>query len=122
MSDGIVKLAERFEYWAGLSLESLAKAKANSKKSKKKLDPSAKGRHRGDVCVSASKSRDKLDHFPINSVNQARNALSRVGQYDKAPSWYNGSLESLQSLVRRKVHSKYPSIEISDKKSKKFSK
>jgi hypothetical protein len=115
MSD-IVKLAERFEYWAGQSLEALAKAKA---KAKKKRDPKAAVRNRGTVCVPASSAKDKKDHFPLNSLNQARNALSRAGQYSKVPSWYNGSLESLKSLISRKVHSKYPSIKINKKKSKK---
>lgn len=79
-------------------------------KDKKKLDPKAKVRNRGTVCVPASSAKDKKDHFPINSIEQARNALARVHQYDKAPSWYGSSLKSLQELVSRKVHSKYPSI------------
>jgi hypothetical protein len=86
-------------------LEKIAK-----KKEKKKLDPKAKVRNRGTVCVPASSAKDKQDHFPINNIGQARNALARVMQYDKAPSWYKGSLKGLQDLVKRKVHAKYPSI------------
>jgi hypothetical protein len=83
---------------------------------KKKLDPKAKVRNRGTVCVPASSAKDHKDHFPINSEDQARNALARVHQYDKVPPWYKGSLKSLQELVSRKVHSKYKSIGKSDKK------
>lgn len=98
----ILKLAEQFEVLA---------------KKKEKLDPKAKVRNRGTVCVPASQAKDKKDHFPINSIGQARNALVRVHQYSKAPAWYKGSLKGLQNLVSRKVHSKYPSIKSEKKKS-----
>lgn len=52
---------------------------------KKKLDPKAKVRNRGTVCVPAEHAKDKKDHFPINNIDQGRNALSRVMQYDKVP-------------------------------------
>lgn len=86
--------------------------------SKKKLDPKAKVRNRGDVVVPAERAKDNKDHYPINSKDQAANALSRVNQYSKVPSWYKGSLESLINAVYRKVHSKYPSIEIDKSKKK----
>lgn len=105
--EDILKLSETFL--------TLAAAK------KKKLDPKAKVRNRGTVCVPAERAKDKKDHFPINSEGQARNALARVHQYSKVPSWYKGSLEGLQKLVSSKVHSKYPSIGKSEKKSKKSS-
>jgi hypothetical protein len=80
----------------------------------KKHDPNAKVRNRGDVVFPAgSKSvKDDKDHFPINSESQARNALSRVGQYSAAPSWYSGSLESLKKAVQNAVHRKYPGIKV----------
>ena len=68
------------------------------KKEKKKLDPKAKVRNRGTVCVPASSAKDKKDHFPINSESQARNALARVHQYSAAPPWYNGSLKELARI------------------------
>lgn len=89
-------------------------------KKKEKLDPRAKVRNRGTACVPASSAKDKKDHFPINDEGQARNALARVHQYSSVPSWYSGSLKSLQSLVSSKVHSKYPSIGKADKKKKSF--
>ena len=89
--------------------ELLVEAKAKTKE-KRKLDPKAKVRTRGTVCVPAERAKDKKDHFPINDVAQARNALARVIQYDKVPDWYNGNLKGLQKLVQRKVHQKYPSI------------
>jgi hypothetical protein len=84
---------------------------------KKKLDPKAEVRNRGTVCVPASSAKDKKDHFPINNADQARNALARVHQYNKVPTWFKGSLKGLQALVSRKVHSKYPSIGKETKKS-----
>src|SRR5579883_2665859 len=110
----ILTLADQFETTAEESLVKSAK-----EKDKKKLDPKAKVRNRGTVCVPASSAKDKKDHFPINNIDQARNALARVHQYSSAPSWYSGSLKGLQALVSRKVHSKYPSIGKEDKKSSK---
>lgn len=85
---------------------------------KEKLDPKAKVRNKGSACVPAESAKDKKDHFPINDIDQARNALARVHQYDKVPSWYSGSLKGLQDLVSRKVHSKYPAIGKEKKSSK----
>ena len=112
----ILSLAEQLESLANSELVKIAK-----KKEKKKLDPKAKVRNRGTVCVPAESAKDKKDHFPINDEGQARNALARVHQYSSAPSWYGGSLKGLQDLVSRKVHSKYPSIGKSDKKKTKKS-
>jgi len=100
-------------------LQSKASLVAEAAK-KKKLDPKAKVRNRGTVCVPAESAKDKKDHFPINDEGQARSALSRVEGLTSAP-WYNGSLEGLRALVKRKVHSKYPSIGKSEKTSKKSS-
>ena len=55
---------------------------------KKKLKPSAKCRNRGDVCVPAERAKDHKDHFEINTIGQARNALARVHQYSSLPSEY----------------------------------
>jgi len=84
---------------------------------KKKLDPKAKLRNRGKVVFPAnsSKVKDKKDHFPINSQNQARNALQRASQYKAVPDWFKGSLKELVETVARKVKQHYPSIEVSKK-------
>jgi hypothetical protein len=108
-AEQLISLAVQYEDMAADSLEATAK---------KKLDPKAKVRNRGTVCVPAESAKDKKDHFPINDEGQARSALSRVEGLTSAP-WYNGSLEGLRALVKRKVHSKYPSIGKADKKSKK---
>jgi hypothetical protein len=105
----LITLAEEFES-ESIHLETLAAKK------KEKLDPKAKVRNRGTVCVPAESAKDKKDHFPINDEAQARNALARVHQYSSVPSWYKGSLKGLQDAVSRKVHSKYPSIGKADKK------
>jgi hypothetical protein len=112
-AEELLVLATKFEQ---LAQETLVKEAA--KKEKKKLDPKAKVRNRGTVCVPAERAKDKKDHFPINDIDQARNALARVQQYDKVPSWYNGSLKGLQDAVSRKVHSKYPAIGKEKKSSK----
>lgn len=104
----LLKLASDYDNVATRALVVTAK-----KKEKKKLDPKAKIRNRGTVCVPAESAKDKKDHFPINNEAQARNALARVNQFSKVPDWYSGSLQGLVSLVARKVKSKYPSIEIS---------
>lgn len=113
--DQLIKITSNY---ADLAVSKLvAEAK---KKEKKKLDPKAKVRNRGTVCVSAEQAKDKKDHFPINDEGQARNALARVQQLSSAP-WYKGSLEGLKALVARKVKAKYPKIDVGGKKEKKSS-
>jgi hypothetical protein len=81
---------------------------------KRKLDPKAKVRNRGDVVFPAGSADvlDNKDHFPLGSISQARNALARAAQYSKSPPWYKGSLAALQQKVRRAVKKKYPSIKV----------
>jgi len=64
------------------------------------------------------KVKDDKDHFPIDTIRRARNALARSHQYESAPPWWSGSLKELQNSVSRAVHSEYPSIKI-EKKTKK---
>jgi hypothetical protein len=111
------KLSKYCSNYEELATELLEKT---AKKKKKKLDPKAKVRNRGTVVFPAESSsvKDNKDHFPINDEDQARNAYARAHQYSKAPSWYKGSLKSLQDAVKSKVHKKYPSIEFADKKKK----
>jgi len=101
--------------WPAEAITKDAKAK------KKKLDPKAKVRNRGRVVFPAESPsvKDKQDHYPYHDEDQARNAIARSMQYSKAPKWYRGSLKSLQEAVRRKIHSKYPGIEIESGKKKK---
>jgi len=71
-----------------------------------------KKRSRG-TCVFQSthpKVKDNKDHFPMNDLAQAANALARVMQYDSVPSWYDGTLKGLQAAVRRGVYGKYPGL------------
>src|SRR5271166_4448375 len=94
------QLIEITENYSDLAVKSLIVEAA--KKEKKKLDPKAKVRNRGTVCVPAESAKDKKDHFPINDEGQARNALARVQQLSSVPSWYSGSLKGLQALVSKK--------------------
>lgn len=112
----LIKMASEYQHLATESLLATAK-----KKEKKKLDPKAKVRNRGTVCVPAEKAKDKKDHFPINDADQARNALARVHQYSSKPEWWSGSLKGLQDLVARKVKAKYPKIDVGGKKKEKKS-
>lgn len=112
----LIKITTNYAKLATNSLVVMAK-----EKDKKKLDPKAKVRNRGNVCVLAESAKDKKDHFPINDEGQARNALARVHQYSSAPEWYSGSLSGLQALVARKVKAKYPKIDVGGKKEKKSS-
>ncbi len=114
-ADQLIKMAVNYEQLATESLVTTAKKK------EKKLDPKAKVRNRGTVCVPAEKAKDKKDHFPINDADQARNALARVHQYSSKPEWWSGSLKGLQDLVARKVKAKYPKIDVGGKKEKKSS-
>lgn len=115
--DQLIKIVANYEQ---LATDSLV---ATAKKKKHKDDPKAKVRNRGTVVFPAESSsvKDNKDHFPINDEDQARNAWARANQYSSAPSWYKGSLKSLQDAVKRKVHSKYKGIEFEDKKKKKSS-
>ena len=90
---------------------------------KKKTDKNAKVRNRGKVVFPAEskKVKDNKDHFPINTESQARNALSRVAQYSKAPKWYDGSLSELQKKVRNAVKKNFPSINVTEPKKTKSS-
>jgi hypothetical protein len=62
-----------------------------------------------------AKVKDDDDHFPIDTENRARNALARANQYGEAPSWYDGSLDSLKETIAKRVKAKYPSIEVTEK-------
>lgn len=114
-AEQLLTLAVQFEE---LAADALVKEAA---KKSKKVDPKAKVRNRGTVCVPAERAKDKKDHFPINDADQARNALARVHQYSKSPEWWTGSLKGLQDLVARKVKAKYPKIDVGGKKEKKSS-
>jgi len=110
--DKLNKYCGNFENFAEEMFEKTAK--------KKKV----KQRSRGKVVFEYNDKRLKdhsKDRFPINDEDQARNAVSRSHQYDKAPPWFRGSLKALQEAVARKVHKEYPSIEISSLKKKKKS-
>ena len=95
--------------------------KTLEKQAKEKLDPKAKVRNRGDCVFPAEspKVSDHKDHFPIGDEKHAHNALAEAGKYKTAPPWYKGSLEELKNAVRRKVKSKYPGIDVSEKKTSK---
>lgn len=49
--------------------------------------------------------KDGEDHFPAGSKECARNAWAQANKYDRAPSWFNGSLTELLSKVRSKAES-----------------
>ena len=61
---------------------------------------------------------DENGHFPIDTENRARAALSYVNKYKKLPSWAKKrGIKSLQALVTKvtnAVEKKYPGIEVSE--------
>lgn len=80
------------------------------------VDPKAKVRNKPNPIFDDKSKlvKDKKDHFPINSVSQARNALARAGQVgSKAPTWFNGTASELKSKVKSAVKKAYPSIDVS---------
>ena len=114
-ADQLVKIATNFE---NLAKELISEAAEGS--SGRKLDPKAKTRNRGKCVFPAEhpKVSDNKDHYELNDIGQARNALARAGQYTKAPPWFKGTLEELKNAIRRKVKQEYPSIEVSTPKKK----
>lgn len=92
----------------------------NNVSEKKKLDPDAAIRNRGNVVFSAGSEKvlDNKDHFPYGDILHARNALSRASQYNKVPDWYDGTLEELVKKVHDKVKRKYPEIKVTEKSEK----
>jgi hypothetical protein len=96
------ELCDKFSYLAEKPIEVLAK-----KKDKNFVFP-----------ANSKLVNDGKSHFPLSNANQARAALSYSGHNDKHP-WFNGSVESLRAAVRRAVKKHFPSINVSDKKSKK---
>ena len=119
MASDLRKLGKYCENYCVLAEEILEKVAKDTKK----LDPKAGVRTKTDPVFPANSSnvKDNADHFPLSNIDQARNALARSHQYSSVPSWYKGSLKSLQEAVRRKVKAKYPSIEVSEPKKKKSS-
>lgn len=77
-------------------------------------DPNAKVRNRPRPIFPSthSKVKDNKDHFPTKDIDQARNALARVAQYKKKPSWWDGSLEDLKKEVRETVKKRFPKIDV----------
>jgi len=57
---------------------------------------------------------DNADHFPINDIGRARNALARANQYSDSPKWYDGSLDELKKTVADAVKKAYPDIEVTE--------
>lgn len=108
--ENLLRFTANYEKMAGEALTKVAKKDSGKK------DPKAKVRNRGTVVFPANSSsvKDDKDHFPINDEDQARNALARANQYSSVPEWYSGSLKSLVNAVAKKVHSKYPKIEVSE--------
>ena len=54
--------------------------------------------------------KDNQDHFPINTIERARNALARASQSDF--SWYTGTKESGIEKIKHEIRKKYPSLEV----------
>ena len=53
------------------------------------------GKSRGDVVFTDEEGKQ---HFPINTVKQARNALGRANQYKKKPKWFKGKYKGIEII------------------------
>ncbi len=125
------ELPESFEFksTAGKKLTSLQKLALEIQETRSflgvkaagKKDPKAEVRNKPDAIFGDKhpKVKDNKDHFPIDTIGRARNALARVQQFDSTPPWWKGSLEELKSAVSRAVKKKYPSINVGGKDKKK---
>lgn len=80
----------------------------------KAKDDKVKARNRPRPIFDSKHSSvtDNKDHFPIDTIGRARNALARAKQYggEGKPDWYSGSASSFQNAIERAVHGAYPSI------------
>lgn len=116
MLEELVKIAQRLDdgghFEESSMIDSIIEKVAAQKKSTKKT----KSRSKPEPIFESSDSRitDNKDHFPINTIGRARNALARVNQFEEAPPWWKGSLKSLVKAVTKAVHKKYKDIEISE--------
>jgi hypothetical protein len=113
----LIVLADQYE-------NTIAETLVKDAKDKPKLNPKAKVRNKPSPAFPAESSvvSNHTDHYPLSSANQARNAWARAHQTGgKAPSWYKGTYSSFLAALKRKIHSKFPGIELSDGKKKKSS-
>lgn len=69
---------------------------------------------KGKCCLKSNHRlvNDGKDHYPINSLAQARNALSRVMQHEVVPPWFDGTLTQLRKIVIDCVKDNYESIDV----------
>ena len=85
---------------------------------KGRMDPNAKVRNRPSPIFphNSPRVKDNKDHFPIDTIGRARNALARAAQFKRLgrpPAWYRGTLDQFLRAVLRAVKRKYPSIDTS---------
>jgi uncharacterized membrane protein YgaE (UPF0421/DUF939 family) len=82
-----------------------------------KLDTKADVRNRSKVIFDYDDYDviDKKQHFELNTIEQGRNALSRLFAFihkGEVPTWYSGGLKKFKNKIIREVHKSYPSIKI----------
>lgn len=103
--DKLISLADLFQDLAQDQLLIVAEEKKKVKNKGKFVFP-----------ADSSKVNNHKDYYPINSMDQAKASLSQSNKLTSAPSWFSGSLTSLQEAVRKAVHKAFPAIEINKKK------
>jgi hypothetical protein len=55
---------------------------------------------------------DGKNHFPVNDEAHARNALSRMMQYERAPKWFDGKLTQLRNIIIKQVKARHKGIDV----------
>lgn len=91
-------------------------ARINEKKSQiiASINEAAEEKSGGTLCGKVnSKVTDGGEHFPINDLAHAKNALARVAQTAKH-EWWDGTKEDLIKAVHKAVKAKFPSIEVTE--------
>lgn len=82
-------------------------------------DDPAGGRTKTDLAsgtvagMSSKRVIDGKSHFPVDTENRARSAVSRVMRLRSAPDWFMGSVAELRDLVKAGVAERHPNLSIS---------
>jgi hypothetical protein len=109
----LIKLADHLDQGGHYEESDLVDSIIEKMAAKKEKKTKSRSRPQPIFESTNPKIKDNKDHFPIDTEARARNALARVNQFEEAPPWYDGSLQSLVTTVTRAVKKSYPDIEVS---------
>ena len=58
-----------------------------------------------------SKITDEKEHFPINTEAKAKKVLEKIEACTEAPKWWKGTVNQLQSAVKKAVKKAFPDLD-----------